>query len=501
MIKKVVTIFMILIGFIPLNFAEAEENANLTYGVAVERLSEKLSQNVTEEMEIVVLDFTNSEEKVDMFGKFLTEELTAKLSQKEKFTVMEKTGFISVLKERNLTLEDLTNPSSMIKTGFLIGVDAICTGTVIDLGDQLKVSVKLINTFAGEIVATAESFIKKDEAVLSIMGIKKGIEPSTKTSTFIQPEDYLGMKIVQMATQLSSVIPEGEKKRVTVISFINSDGKVDKFGEHLADELISKLHQTGKFILVERKFLNEVLKEQNLGLSTIIDSATAIRLGKVLGVEAIITGTIVDLDKYLRINARLISTETGSILATADTKIAKESISSPKEVTSEKDKKIVLPKKDREGLRGEYFNLPPFKDNPGALSDEPTTVRIDSSIDFNWEEEYPAPNISADYFGVRWEGMLYAPVTGTYLFRIDHNDGVKLAIDNKVAIDCWHPYDWRSINHEANLFLEGGCWHQIKIEFFEITGRSWVKLLWRQPGTDNLEAITSSYLKTDGERR
>jgi len=77
-----------------------------------------------------------------------------------------------------------------------------------------------------------------------------------------------------------------------------------------------------------------------------------------------------------------------------------------------------------------------------------------------------------------------------------HDDGVRLLIDNKIIIDYWHPYDYN--DHEVNLFLEGKQWHQVKVEFFEIAGRARVRLLWRQPGKDNLEVISSSHLKTKG---
>ncbi|MDI6791958.1 MAG: FlgO family outer membrane protein [bacterium] len=507
--RKILTVIFCLVSttFALPNISTAvdkKEEKNTAYGVeiniAVEELSQELSKDVAEGMEIVVIDFTDYEGNITKFGKFLTEELIAKLSQNKNLTVMEKALFQKTLKERGLSLSDLASSSSMTRAGMLIGIDAVCKGVITDLGEQFKVNVRLIDTFTNEIIASSEVSVVKNEAVLSIMDIKKESFLPAKTPDPLQSEDYLGIKIASVATQLSWDILKEEKKRVAVIGLRNSESKVDELGDYLSDELISKLHQTGKFKLVERKFLDEVLKEQNLGISTIIDPETAVRLGKILGVEAIITGTITDLGEFLRVNARLISAETGAISATATTRIAKEKISVPSVPTlpekgkPEKEKPVSAG--EREGLRGEYFNLAPFNDNPGALPDEPTTVRIDNSIDFDWGEGSPAPNISADYFGVSWEGKLYAPITGTYLFRIAHNDGVRLLIDNKIIIGYWHPYNYN--DHKVNLFLEGKQWHQVKVEFFEIAGWAKVELLWRQPGKDDFEVISSSYLKTKG---
>ncbi|MBU1487163.1 CsgG/HfaB family protein, partial [bacterium] len=399
-------VYLTVLGLIlPNIFAVADKKEQgispaVELNVAIEQLSERLSQETAEGMEIVVLDFTDHEGNITKFGRFLTEELIVKLSQNKNLTVMERALLQKTLKERGLSFSDLASSSSMTRAGMLMGVDAVCKGVVTDLGEQFKVNARLIDTFTNEIIASSEVSVIKDEAILNIMGVKRESQVPTKTSTPLQSEDYLGIKIASVAAQLSQDIPKEEKKRVAVIGLRNSEDKVDELGDYLSDELISKLYQTGKFKLVERKFLDEVLKEQNLGISTIIDPETAVRLGKILGVEAIITGAITDLGQFLRINARLISTETGAISATATTRIAKEKISVPSVPTlpekGKPEKEKPSSAGEKEGSRGEYFNLAPFNDNPGTLPDEPTTVRIDNSIDFNWEDGSPAPNISVD---------------------------------------------------------------------------------------------------------
>ena len=81
--------------------------------------------------------------------------------------------------------------------------------------------------------------------------------------------------------------------------------------------MITRIFTTGKFEVVERNLLQKVLEEQKLGMTGYIDQETAISLGQILGVDAIITGSITDLGTNVKINARLISTETGSVFAVA----------------------------------------------------------------------------------------------------------------------------------------------------------------------------------------
>jgi hypothetical protein len=55
-----------------------------------------------------------------------------------------------------------------------------------------------------------------------------------------------------------------------------------------------------------------------------IDPATAKEIGRIAAVDAIVTGSITELDAYLAVNCRLIDTMTGEVFGAAQTKIAKD---------------------------------------------------------------------------------------------------------------------------------------------------------------------------------
>ncbi|UCF80545.1 MAG: hypothetical protein JSV08_08555 [Acidobacteriota bacterium] len=61
-----------------------------------------------------------------------------------------------------------------------------------------------------------------------------------------------------------------------------------------ADNLVTELVKSGKFSVIEREKLNLVMKEQNLSMSGDIDPATAVKFGKLLGVQLIITGSVTE---------------------------------------------------------------------------------------------------------------------------------------------------------------------------------------------------------------
>jgi TolB-like protein len=134
----------------------------------------------------------------------------------------------------------------------------------------------------------------------------------------------LDQRISDLSKQISDGLIENQKRTIAVVEFGDLEGHVTNFGRFVAEELITRLHQTKKFTVIERQLLNKVVAEQKLSLSGMIDLASAQKLGRLLGVEAIASGTVTDLGKSLKVNARLISAGTGEIFATAAVEVYKD---------------------------------------------------------------------------------------------------------------------------------------------------------------------------------
>ncbi|PYY04024.1 MAG: curli production assembly protein CsgG [Acidobacteria bacterium] len=92
-----------------------------------------------------------------------------------------------------------------------------------------------------------------------------------------------------------------QKKRVAVLNFDYGTvqnsvaaifGTNQDVGKGISDLLVQKLVQDGKFSVIERNALEKVLAEQNFSNSDRADAATAAKIGRILGVDAIIMGTV-----------------------------------------------------------------------------------------------------------------------------------------------------------------------------------------------------------------
>ncbi|HMD32925.1 MAG TPA: CsgG/HfaB family protein, partial [Candidatus Acidoferrales bacterium] len=95
--------------------------------------------------------------------------------------------------------------------------------------------------------------------------------------------------------------PQGRKKRVAIFDFdyatvrnysIAAFGSDIDVGKGITDLLTRFLVENGTYSVIERKALDKILAEQNFSNSDRANPNSAAKLGKILGVDAIIVGSV-----------------------------------------------------------------------------------------------------------------------------------------------------------------------------------------------------------------
>jgi curli biogenesis system outer membrane secretion channel CsgG len=84
------------------------------------------------------------------------------------------------------------------------------------------------------------------------------------------------------------------KKRIAIINFEDRSGYGHNIGRGVADMLVTSLVESDKFIVIERAELDELLKEQGLGQTGLVTPQSAAKVGQLLGLQRIITGSITE---------------------------------------------------------------------------------------------------------------------------------------------------------------------------------------------------------------
>ncbi|ERN42648.1 uncharacterized protein KR51_00006380 [Rubidibacter lacunae KORDI 51-2] len=137
------------------------------------------------------------------------------------------------------------------------------------------------------------------------------------------------------------------KLRIAVLDFdfssVSSPQLLNIFpgiAQGTSDILVTSLVADGTFSVIERSRINAVLAEQNFGTSGRVDASTAAEIGRILGVDTVLVGTVTQFDVQeerrgfrvpgvfgekkttttanVQLNARLIDTSTAEILAVAE---------------------------------------------------------------------------------------------------------------------------------------------------------------------------------------
>lgn len=105
---------------------------------------------------------------------------------------------------------------------------------------------------------------------------------------------------------------------VAVLYFQNQGNpELEPLKVGLAQMLTTDLVGAGSAKIVERTQLQAVMEELKLGHSSVVDPATRDKVGKLIGAEYLVLGSYFALAGTLRVDARLVRTETGEIVHAA----------------------------------------------------------------------------------------------------------------------------------------------------------------------------------------
>jgi curli biogenesis system outer membrane secretion channel CsgG len=90
-----------------------------------------------------------------------------------------------------------------------------------------------------------------------------------------------------------------EKPRIAVLEFENKADSGwswwhDRGAAAMQDVFVTELVKSGKFRVIDRERLDALMREKNLSLSGAVDPSTAVRAGKLLGVEYFLVGAVTE---------------------------------------------------------------------------------------------------------------------------------------------------------------------------------------------------------------
>jgi TolB-like protein len=224
----------------------------------------------------------------------------------------------------------------------------------------------------------SDSYLKKMEKKADEKPMLVDSKPTTvgTTVTDIQPlsssvstgqrpvEVRLRMLSDRLAAGFQALPGKGRYERIVVAKFSESGDEVksQELGALVSAQLNTFLKKDHNFFMIERARLADALKEMEMAMTGLIDPSKAAEIGKMLGAQAMVVGSISQAGADFIINARLISVESAAVLVA-------DSINVPRAgLISLAEESVVLRTKSGAIFRsllvpgwGQFYNREPVK--------------------------------------------------------------------------------------------------------------------------------------------
>ncbi|MEI4233939.1 FlgO family outer membrane protein [Roseovarius sp. D22-M7] len=173
--------------------------------------------------------------------------------------------------------------------------------------------VKNILRIAGQSCQTVGIF------VATILGVT-AVSPERAVAGVSEGIDSLAEQIVARSAA-------ADRTTIAIASFPHVDDTCSELSNFLVDELVLSLFSlpANELSIIERSQLDRIFSELELSLSGAVDANTTKELGRVHGVDTLLVGTLSNFGEDLRVNARLIDTESAQVYSAAAVNIPRTS--------------------------------------------------------------------------------------------------------------------------------------------------------------------------------
>ncbi|MBI4061782.1 MAG: c-type cytochrome [Elusimicrobia bacterium] len=115
-----------------------------------------------------------------------------------------------------------------------------------------------------------------------------------------------------------------KRRRIAVLRFPYVDNRDDPGSRLVQEQLMTRLVAYPALEVVERAAMGQMVEEITLAYKGLLDQRASYQLGRILDVDAVLTGTLVELpNRQIQLNARLIRIPDGLIVAAVEGLIKK----------------------------------------------------------------------------------------------------------------------------------------------------------------------------------
>ncbi len=305
------------------------------------------------EKTIAVVELRNagSEPGWAWLGTGISEIMVQDLSMITSLQVVDPAALSKFMREQSLA------PGSASPAIKRLGAEVILTGSYTVRDGRAKIDARLVDVETTRVIAAASQtgspgdvFAMEREVLVELIPEYVPVTAAEKKALLDQPvlglsslrdlakgkELYYMGKGEQAKKHLQKVVDQNPEytpaaadlsliddavssaETLAVMPFKNATGNPEYrwMGMGIAESLTTDLKKITGIYLVERAEIDKALEEMKLGMLGFLDQETAPKVGQLVGAGVILVGSYQVSNKKLRIDARMVDVETGSVLLT-----------------------------------------------------------------------------------------------------------------------------------------------------------------------------------------
>lgn len=135
-------------------------------------LSRAIREKIPDKSRIAVSELGSMQQEKTHMGKFVSEELTIRLTELGGVRVVERSQLNKVVNEQKLGTSSMWDDDTAARIGKLVGADTIAAGTYTDLGKTVRLSIRMIHSSTAEVIAAKSITLLKTEPVAKLLNQK-----------------------------------------------------------------------------------------------------------------------------------------------------------------------------------------------------------------------------------------------------------------------------------------------------------------------------------------
>jgi TolB-like protein len=179
--------------------------------------------------------------------------------------------------------------------------------------EELRITATIAPAKGGA-AGFASSFVLQNNQLVSAAEV----ESKPQTAAAAERIDTIPQAVDALAQQILQALPkQGMADTTIAISpFVNlgATASEKKLGQIVAELLVTRLSERPNLRIIERGQIEAILEELKLSMLGLTESSNAEKVGKLLGAEAMIVGSVSEVGDRFAISARQIDVGSGKVL-------------------------------------------------------------------------------------------------------------------------------------------------------------------------------------------